>query len=77
MSTPSESTPTFEASLSELEGLVARMEQGELSLNESLTEFERGMALVSHCEAALRDAELKVAGLLKARAQSSASRLES
>ncbi|MFV2089054.1 MAG: exodeoxyribonuclease VII small subunit [Pseudomonadales bacterium] len=50
----------FEAALAELEALVARMEAGELSLEESLNAFERGVKLTRHCQAALKNAELKV-----------------
>lgn len=39
----------FEKSLAELEQLVARMEQGDLSLEESLKQFERGIALARSC----------------------------
>jgi exodeoxyribonuclease VII small subunit len=51
---------TFEAALGELEHLVERMETGELSLEESLAAFERGVKLTRHCQAALQAAELKV-----------------
>ena len=51
---------SFEAALTELETLVARMETGELSLEESLAAFERGVKLTRHCQSALKDAELKV-----------------
>lgn len=50
----------FETALNQLETLVERMESGELSLEESLEEFERGMALSETCQKALREAELKV-----------------
>lgn len=50
----------FERSLDELEQLVQRMEQGELSLDESLQAYERGMALYRHCQTALEQAELRV-----------------
>lgn len=50
----------FEAALEELETLVDRMEAGDLSLEASLAAFERGVRLTRHCQAALRDAELKV-----------------
>lgn len=50
----------FEKALEELEGLVERMEKGELSLEDSLQAFERGIALTRHCEKALRSAEQKV-----------------
>ncbi len=55
----------FEASLAELEALVEKMERGEFSLEESLKQFERGIALARACHAALRDAEQKVAVLTR------------
>lgn len=51
---------SFEAALAELEGLVEKMETGELSLEQSLAAFERGVRLTRHCQAALQAAELKV-----------------
>ena len=54
----------FESSLGELENIVERMEGGELSLDESLTSFERGIALYRDCEQALKQAELRVKLLL-------------
>jgi exodeoxyribonuclease VII small subunit len=53
----------FETALQELESLVAQMESGDLSLDESLKAFERGIALTRHCSTALKDAELKVQAL--------------
>jgi exodeoxyribonuclease VII small subunit len=50
----------FEASLKELEALVEKMEQGDLSLEQSLKDFERGVALTRACQQALREAEQKV-----------------
>ncbi len=50
----------FEAALEELEALVDRMEAGDMSLEASLAAFERGVTLTRHCQAALRNAELKV-----------------
>ncbi|MFT4196847.1 MAG: exodeoxyribonuclease VII small subunit [Pseudoxanthomonas sp.] len=50
----------FEQSLDELEQLVARMEQGELSLEESLAAYERGVNLYRSCRSALEQAELRV-----------------
>lgn len=54
----------FEQSLDELEQLVAKMEGGELSLDESLRSFERGIALFRNCQNALEQAELRVKLLL-------------
>lgn len=54
----------FEQSLAELEALVARMEGGELNLDESLRSFERGIALYRNCQTALEQAEARVKLLL-------------
>ncbi|HMM75730.1 MAG TPA: exodeoxyribonuclease VII small subunit [Gammaproteobacteria bacterium] len=53
-------TSNFEADLAELEQLVARMERGDLPLEEALGTFERGIALARACQQALREAEQKV-----------------
>lgn len=55
----------FEKSLKELENLVEKMEQGDLSLEASLQHFERGVQLTRACQQALKDAEQKVEILLK------------
>lgn len=55
----------FEASLKELEELVERMEQGDLSLEQSLKDFERGVALTRSCQQALQEAEQKVQILMQ------------
>ena len=60
-----ESLPDFEKSLAELEQIVAQMESGELSLDESLKQFERGVSLARNCQTALHAAEQKVEILLK------------
>lgn len=59
---PAEPSPvaTFEESLGELEALVAKMEGGELTLDESLHSFERGITLYRTCHAALEQAEARV-----------------
>ncbi len=54
----------FEKSLAELEALVEDMEAGELSLEESLKAFEKGMKLSRDCQQALAEAEQKVQVLL-------------
>ena len=53
----------FEAALAELEQLVERMETGELTLEQSLAAFERGVALTRDCQKALKEAELRVQAL--------------
>lgn len=50
----------FEQSLDELEQLVAKMEQGDLGLDDSLKSFERGISLYRECQTALEQAELRV-----------------
>lgn len=50
----------FERSLGELEAIVARLEGGELGLDESLAAFERGIALFRECQSALDAAEQRV-----------------
>ena len=55
----------LEKSLEELEALVARLESGELPLEQAIAEFERGNKLKLQCQAALREAEQKVEILLK------------
>jgi len=51
---------TFEQAFAELEETVRRLETGGLTLEESLTLFERGQALATRCNAQLDEAELKV-----------------
>lgn len=60
MSKKKTTSASFEDSLSELEALVESMENGELSLEESLGAFERGIALTRSCQQALQAAEQKV-----------------
>ena len=57
--------PDFERALAELEATVDRLEHGELSLEEALKQFERGVALARDCQAALKQAEQKVEILLQ------------
>lgn len=62
-STPAQdSSPVadFEQSMQSLEDLVARMETGEMTLEESLAAYERGVGLYRHCQTALEQAELRV-----------------
>jgi exodeoxyribonuclease VII small subunit len=52
--------PTFEEALNELESLVETLEQGDLSLEDSLKSFERGVSLTRSCQQALKAAEQKI-----------------
>ena len=55
----------FEMALAELESLVGQLEQGELTLDDALQRFERGIALVRDCQHALQAAEQKVDQLIE------------
>lgn len=50
----------FEQSMQALEQLVAKMEAGDMSLEESLAAYERGVSLYQRCQSALEQAELRV-----------------
>lgn len=50
----------FEKAMAELENLVQKMEQGDITLEESLKQFEKGIALTRACQKALQEAEHKV-----------------
>ena len=60
--TSSDASPVahFEQSLDELEQLVEKMEHGEMSLEDSLAAYERGVGLYRRCQTALEQAELRV-----------------
>jgi exodeoxyribonuclease VII small subunit len=51
---------SFEKALRELEGIVSRLEKGDVELEESISIYERGEALKAHCDRLLRQAEAKV-----------------
>lgn len=51
---------SFEIALDALESIVKKLEAGEVELEQSISIYERGAALKAHCEAKLKDAELKV-----------------
>ncbi|SVE15618.1 uncharacterized protein METZ01_LOCUS468472 [marine metagenome] len=55
----------FEASMDKLEKLVEKMEDGDLTLEESLKIFEEGVKLTRECQQALADAEQKVKLLIE------------
>jgi exodeoxyribonuclease VII small subunit len=50
----------FERALAELEEIVRKLEQGSVSLEESIAIYERGEALKRHCEGLLRGAEMRI-----------------
>ena len=50
----------FEDAIKELGGIVSKIEQGEIPLQDSLTQYERGMALIKHCQTILKKAEIRI-----------------
>jgi len=60
MSKTKDARPGFEQALTELETLVAQLESGDLSLDQSLTHFKRGVELTRHCQSILDDAQQTV-----------------
>jgi exodeoxyribonuclease VII small subunit len=60
-----EKLPDLEKSMAEISQLIEKMEQGELTLDQSLGHFERGITLVKHCQKILHDAEQKVQILIQ------------
>lgn len=57
--------PTLEESLSEVSAVIDKMEHGELTLEQSLEHFERGIGLIKHSQKVLAEAEQKVQILLQ------------
>jgi len=60
MSSKPDKKPDFESALSELEGLVSKLESGDLSLDQSLACFKRGVELTRHCQSVLDEAQKTV-----------------
>ena len=54
---------SFEAALSELQEVVARLESGDLTLEETIATFGKGSMLAAHCKKMISDAELRVTEL--------------
>ena len=60
MAVKSQKTPSFEVALAELEQVVADMEVGKLSLEDSLSAYRRGAELLQICRGRLEDAQQQV-----------------
>lgn len=71
MSKTTEAGPDFEKTLAELEKLVSNLEEGDLSLDESLAGFKRGIELTRQCQSVLDNAQQTVEQLTKADEQDS------
>jgi len=53
-------TPSFEESVSELQLIVSQLEDGSLPLEDSMTQFERGISLLKNCYQVLEQAEQRI-----------------
>jgi len=77
MNEKSEKNTGFEQALGELEALIEQLESGELSLDQSLKQFKRGVELTRHCQSILDRAQQAVEQLIDPEDESSAAPLES
>jgi exodeoxyribonuclease VII small subunit len=60
---------SFEEAIKELGSIVGKIEQGEIPLQDSLTQYERGMVLIKHCQAILQKAEKRIEKISEAEAK--------
>ncbi len=51
---------SFEGAIKELTNIVGKIEQGQIPLQDSLTQYEKGMALIKHCRTILQKAEKRI-----------------
>jgi len=65
MAAKNPSEKKFELALEELEGVVEQLESGDLSLEDSLAAFEKGVGLVKYCNQKLTDVEKKIELLVR------------
>jgi len=56
---------SFEEAIKELTDIVGKIEQGEIALQDSLQQYERGMALIKHCRTILKQAEERIEKITK------------
>ena len=56
---------SFEEAIKELGGIVQKIEQGEIPLQDSLEQYEKGMALIKHCKSILQKAEKRIEKISK------------
>lgn len=56
---------SFEEAIGELGSIVGRIEKGEIALQDSLKQYERGMALIKHCRGILQRAEKRIEKISK------------
>jgi len=51
---------SFEDAIKQLTGIVGKIEQGDIALQESMQQYEQGMALIKHCRTILTEAEKRI-----------------
>ncbi len=56
----SKAEPRFEDAMKRLEAIVQSIEQGKIGLEESIRQYEEGMALIKRCRTVLTEAEMKI-----------------
>ena len=56
---------SFEEAIKELGNIVGKIEQGQIPLQNSLEQYERGMALIKHCQNILKSAEKRIEKISK------------
>jgi len=56
---------SFEEAIKELTAIVSKIEQGEIALQDSLEQYEKGMALIKHCRTILQKAEKRIDKITK------------
>jgi exodeoxyribonuclease VII small subunit len=56
---------SFEEAIKELTNIVGKIEQGQIPLQDSLQQYERGMALIKHCRTILQKAEKRIEKITK------------
>lgn len=60
MPSPGSKQPSFEEALSQLEAIALAIEEGKIGLQDSITEYEKGMKLIRHCRSILAEAEARI-----------------
>ena len=56
---------SFEQAIKKLTDIVSKIEDGQISLEQSLAQYEQGMELIKHCRAILQKAEKKIEEISK------------
>jgi len=56
---------TFEQAITELKGIVEKIEEGKIPLQDSIQQYEKGMALIKHCRGILQQAEKRIERISK------------